>query len=53
MIWVGAIAAEHAVTVISDYVIAFFDEYLKDIDTTFLDEASPDYPEVTFLQSGT
>lgn len=50
LFFVGGIAgidAERGQRVISDYVLAFFDTYLKGDANSLLDGTSPDYPEVT------
>jgi dienelactone hydrolase len=46
---VGTIAADRMVQIENDYVIAFFDTYLKDeVSPLLTDQPNPDYPEVTF-----
>jgi predicted dienelactone hydrolase len=49
----GAIAtidAERAQRVVSDYVVAFFDTYLKGDSSPLLESASADYAEVTLIR---
>jgi predicted dienelactone hydrolase len=41
------IDASRAHRIINAYVLAFFDRYLKDMKSPFLDRASPEFPEVS------
>jgi dienelactone hydrolase len=45
---VGAIEGARAFEIISTYLLAFFDTYLKGETVALLDGASSDYPEVSF-----
>jgi predicted dienelactone hydrolase len=50
---VGTIASARMVQIESDYVVAFFDTYLKgDASPLLTDQPNPDYPEVTFGHVG-
>jgi dienelactone hydrolase len=50
---VGTIASARMVQIETDYVVAFFDTYIKGNASPLLtDQANPDYPEVTFGHVG-
>jgi hypothetical protein len=44
----GSISAERAARIVNDYLLAFFDTYLKGEDSPLLAGESEDYPEVHF-----
>jgi hypothetical protein len=44
----GPIDGERVLGIINDYVVAYFDRYLKDVENDLLNGPSPDYPEVEF-----
>ncbi|MBK8024468.1 MAG: hypothetical protein IPK19_24325 [Chloroflexi bacterium] len=44
---VGTIEPDRAVKVISDYVVAFFDQHVKGEAVRLFNGPSADYPEVT------
>jgi predicted dienelactone hydrolase len=45
---IGTIEGSHAYEIISAYVVAFFDQYVKGDEAAALDSLAADYPEVTF-----
>jgi hypothetical protein len=47
----GPIAPEKAARIVSQYILAFFDQYLKDINQPLLDDRSPHASEVRFERS--
>jgi hypothetical protein len=47
----GPIAPANAARIISQYMLAFFDQYLKGIDQPLLDDRSPHSSEVRFERS--
>jgi dienelactone hydrolase len=50
---VGTIASARMVQIETDYVIAFFDTYIKGYESPLLtDQPNPEYPEVTFRHIG-
>jgi len=44
----GSIDGYYMLQLLNDYVLAFFDQHLKGMDSTLLDGPSSAYPEVTF-----
>ncbi len=46
MSMLGSIDGERALEIQNRYVLAFFDKYLRDIDSQLLTGTSPEYPEV-------
>jgi hypothetical protein len=44
----GSIDGERGLEISRDYVLAFFDIYLKDRDSSLLKKLSPNFPEVNF-----
>jgi predicted dienelactone hydrolase len=46
--YIGSIRPERGLEVSNAYLVAFFDRYLKGIDTDLLQGSSPAYPEVRF-----
>ncbi|MHA1906021.1 MAG: alpha/beta hydrolase family protein [Candidatus Thorarchaeota archaeon] len=44
----GSIDGNHMLDIMRDYVLAFFDQELRGIDSTLLNGPSADYPEVLF-----
>ncbi len=44
----GSIDGERGLAISRDYMLAFFDVYLKDGNPSLLDKLSPDFPEVEF-----
>lgn len=49
----GPLEGRRAMAVITDYLVAFFDQYLKAADQPLLEGASEAYPEVVFEPIGT
>ena len=49
----GTIEPSRAVQIINTYALAFFNQYLKDVEQPLLREPSPDYPEVTLESRNT
>ncbi len=48
----GPLEGQRTLAVITDYLVAFFDQHLKSEHQPLLDGASPDYPEVMFEAYG-
>lgn len=44
----GPLPAERTLQIVTDYILAFFNKYLKDEPSPLLNGASADYPEVKF-----
>lgn len=51
--YLGSIEGYRVLNIINRYVLAFFDEYLNGIPSSFLDGPSTDYPEVHFYSKNT
>jgi dienelactone hydrolase len=49
----GSIDGYRMLQILNDYVLAFFDEHLKGIESVLLDGPSADYPEVSFFSKNT
>jgi hypothetical protein len=50
---IGTIDGYRMLELQNRYVIAFFDQYLKDTPSALLDGPSTDYPEITFYSKNT
>lgn len=48
MLLIGTTSPEEALESVSAYLVAFFDKYMKGIDSPLLDGPSPDFPDVEF-----
>ena len=46
--YIGSIHPERGLEITNAYLVAFFDRYLKNIDSALLQGTSPTYPEVQF-----
>jgi hypothetical protein len=44
--WLGEVESARAIQIVNDYMLAFFDQYLKGGETSLLNGPSPDFPEV-------
>jgi hypothetical protein len=49
----GSTDGLRAIQIVNTYMLAFFDKYLRGIDTPLLDGPSPDYPEVSLESRNT
>jgi hypothetical protein len=49
----GSTNGLRAIQIVNTYMLAFFDKYLRGIDTPLLDGPSPDYPEVSLESRNT
>lgn len=49
----GTIDGLRAIEIVNAYIVAFFDQYLRDNDRVLLDGPSADYPEVSFESRNT
>ena len=47
----GTIDCYRMLDILNDYIRAFFDKHIKNIDSGLLDAPSTDYPEVSFLRN--